>query len=300
MLKTNVFRAGLVALALAAWPLMAVAQDSQQSGTTSSQQGSSVSGQSQGQSSQQGQATQGAQGQQGQAADQSQGQGFGQGQGQAADARQQALSHLTAARQALADMTKLPAASHLEGQARNEINQLITNFNALITSTGPEWRQAYDKVQDNLRTLLGPDNAAGQPSDAAVGTSGSTAGSLDASIRAKLNDVRQQVNEFGQVAGVKPGESASAQSPSAASPSQPSTGTGTTSAPSSASTTGTSGVSNEQALRSVDQINAILSRVLAQPSMSPNQDSVTVSRQDLQQIQQYLNQLRQSLGGVAR
>ncbi|MGE5361495.1 MAG: hypothetical protein ACM3NQ_20960 [Bacteroidales bacterium] len=289
MLKTNVFRAGLVAAALAAWPLLATAQDNQQTG--SSQQGSSAT-----QQSPQGQA---AQGQQVQSSNPGQAQeGFGQGQGQAADARQQALSHLTAARQSLADMTKLPAASHLEGQARNEINQLITNFNALITSTGPDWRQAYDKVQDNLRTLLGADNA-GQPGEAPVGTSGSAAGVLDASIRAKLSDVRQQVNEFGQIAGLKPGESASAQASSSenASSQPTSASTGTTG---NSTAVGTSGASNEQALRSVDQINAILSRVLAQPSMSPNQDSVTVSRQDLQQMQQYLNQLRQSLGGAGR
>lgn len=290
MLKTNVFRAGLVAAALAAWPLMAVAQDSQQSG--SPQQGSSATQQSQGQQSQQGQPPQT---QQGQAADPNQGQGFGQGQGQAADARQQALSHLTQARQSLADMTKLPAASHLEGQTRNDINQLITNFNALITSTGPDWRQAYDRVQENLRALLGPESA-GQPGEAPVGTSGAAAASVDASIRAKLSDVRDQVDQFGQIAGVKPGESASAQASSAA----PSQSGMTGSSASGSAATGMAGTSNEQALRNVDQINAILSRVLAQPSMSPNQESVTVSRQDLQQIQQYLNQLRQSLGGAGR
>ncbi len=278
------WRASVVAAALVAWPLVATAQQSdagqQATGSTTTTQQ-----QTQGTAQQGTQQTQGTE-QQSQTPPPNQGQGgFGQGQGQAADTRQVALSHLTAARQSLADMTKLPAAAHLEGQARNEVNELISSFNALISSTGPEWRQAYDRVQSSLASLLGPENGApGQPGQGAVGTSGTTPSpSIDPSITAKLNEVRQHVDQFGQTVGVKPGESAVAQGQ-------------TEGQPSGGSMQGASGVANEQALRDVDQIGAMIARFLSQPSMSPNQDSVTVSRQDLQQIQQYLNQLRQSLG----
>jgi hypothetical protein len=96
--------------------------------------------------------------------------------------------------------------------------------------------------------------------------------------------MRQHVDQFGQTVGVKPGQSAVAaqgqneQQPGAA---------------------GTSGTAvNEQALRQIDQIGAILSRVLSQ---SPtDQPTVTVNRQDLQQIQEYLNQLKQSVQGSIR
>ncbi len=209
--------------------------------------------------------------------------GFGQGQGQGENVRQVALSHLTAARQDLADITKLPAASQIQGQTRAELNTLIQNFNALITSTGPDWRQAYDKVQSTLTTLIGPEqNQPGQTGEtggqSAVGTTGATTTpSLDPSIVAKLNDMRQHIDQFGQTVGIKPGQSAVAQENA-----QP-------------GTAGTPGVTNEQALRNIDQIGAILSRVLSQAS--PDQPTVTVNRQDLQQIQEYLNQLRQSLQG---
>ncbi len=274
-----------------AWPLIATAQqtgaDQQTTGSTTQQQtqGTEQQGTQPPGGSQPAQGTQ----PQSQGTAGAQGQGFGQEHGQAADTRQIALSQLTAARQALADMTKLPAAAHLEGQARNEINELISSFNALITSTGPEWRQAYDRVQSALSALLGTEGAQGaegQTGQGAVGTTGTMPGpSIDPSIAAKLNEVRQHVDQFGDTVGVKPGQSAVAQGQATGQMSGAQQGT-----------LGTSGVANEQALRDVDQIGAMIARFLSQPSMSPNQDAVSVSRQDLQQIQQYLNELRQSLG----
>ncbi len=242
-----------------------------------------------------GQQTQGTTGQQTQGTTQSQGTPGQQNQGTAAgqqtqgqpgsgaqeNQRQAALQHLTAARQDLADITKLPAATHLEGQPRNDLNQLISNFNSLITSNGPEWRQAYDKVQANLAALIGPSTTAGsEQGQSAVGTSGTNPPpSLDPAIAAKLSDLRQHIDQFGETVGVKPGQSASAQ--------QNATG--------GQSTAGTSGTStNEQAQRDIDQINSIVSRLLSQGA--PDQPMVSVSRQDLQQIQQYLTQLRQSVG----
>lgn len=251
MVTSNGLKAGIIAAALVAWPLVAGAQTTPGQQSTAGQQQTGT----QTTTTQQGAQTQNP------------------GQNPSAEsARQEALTHLTAARQSLADLTKLPATARLEGQTRNQINELISNFNALITSTGPDWRAAYDKVQGDLTALIGPEP--GQPGQGTVGTSGTSPSNLDPSISAKLNEVRQHVDEFGKVAGVQPGQSAQAQAASA----------------------GTTGTVNEQALRNVDQINAMVARFLSQPSMSPNQDSVTVSRQDLQQIQQYLTQLRQSLG----
>lgn len=108
--------------------------------------------------------------------------------------------HLTAARNALAEMTQLPAAAQLAGDARTQVSQLIANFNELI-SAKTNWRAAYDKVEGNLDALLG-EQAGEAPATAgtpgAVGTSGSTA--LDASVRAKLLEVQNHLGEFEKAA----------------------------------------------------------------------------------------------------
>src|SRR4029079_844541 len=100
-----------------------------------------------------------------------------------------AKQHLTEARNSLSALTSLPEAGKLQGEARNQVSQLISNFNALIT-TQSEWRSAYTKVDENLTALLGP----ATPPDQPVGTSGS--GSLDPPIRAKLVEVRPQLTGF--------------------------------------------------------------------------------------------------------
>ena len=253
MVKLTAWKAGVIALAFVAWPLVATAEVNQQSGGTGQQQPPSQP------SNPQQPRTQPTNPQ---PPTQPGNQGFGQGQ--AENARQIALGHLTAARQDLADVTRLPAAAHIQGQARSDLNELISNFNALITSNGPEWRQAYDRVQSSLTALVGPE---AEPSgQSAVGTSGTAPPSLDPTIMAKLNDMRQHIEQFGETVGVKPG--------------QPAAGTPGT-AP------------NEQVLRNIDQIGAIVSRALSQAP--PDQATVSVTRQDLQQIQDYLTQLRQSL-----
>lgn len=285
MVKLTGWKVALAIAVFVAWPLVATAQGTQTGGQQPPEQGTNPP-QSQPANPQQPPPANPQQPQQTnpQPPTQSGNQGgFGQGQGQGDNVRQVALGHLTAARQDLADITKLPAATQIQGQARTEMNTLISNFNALITSTGPEWRQAYDRVQSTLGNLLGgaqpSPGQSGEAGQSAVGTSGAApAAALDPSIIAKLNDMRQHVNEFGQTVGIKPGQSAVAQENA-----QP----------------GTSGsATNDQALRNVDQIGAILSRVLSQAS--PDQPTVTVNRQDLQQIQEYLNQLRQSLQGPIR
>jgi hypothetical protein len=120
--------------------------------------------------------------------------------------------HLVAARETLSQLTQLPAASQLSGEARNQVSQLITNFNELIT-TQSNWRASYDKVAANLTALLGPDNsteaAAGAPpanpaaasTPGAVGTAGTATVELDPAIRAKLVEFRKSVNEFRKAVG---------------------------------------------------------------------------------------------------
>lgn len=187
------------------------------------------------------------------------------GQVDAAAAKQ----HLSEARDSLSQLTSLPEASKLQGDARTQVSQLISNFNELIT-TQSNWRAAYSKVDANLTTLLGPDNApaasgtaagsstAGSGTAGAVGTSGSAAAiSIDPAIRAKLADVRTHLKQFEQAAGgSSAGESAADSMASAAStgstanPANPAASNPTanptqTSAapPSAAGATGTSGSS---------------------------------------------------------
>src|SRR6185436_10045807 len=97
-------------------------------------------------------------------------------------------THLSAARDTLSQLTSMPEAARLEGDARAQVSQIITSFNELIT-TQSDWRSAYGKVDAALNTLLGPETPDQPPTTAgvtgAVGTSGSTA-ALDPAVRAKL------------------------------------------------------------------------------------------------------------------
>ena len=93
------------------------------------------------------------------------------------------------------------------------MQQLITNFNELVTST-TDWRPSYAKVAGSLAALLGPDNtdaaaAGGAPTTAAgaagtagaVGTGGTAAVQLDPAIRAKLVEMRNSLNDFQKASG---------------------------------------------------------------------------------------------------
>jgi hypothetical protein len=122
-----------------------------------------------------------------------------------------ARRHLLAARDALNQLTQLPAAAQLTGDTREQVSQLIANFNELIT-TQSQWRASYAKVTSNLTALLGPDTkgadiatATGLPPAAsestaapgAVGTAGvGAAAEMDPSVRAKLVELRRNLTEF--------------------------------------------------------------------------------------------------------
>ncbi len=110
-----------------------------------------------------------------------------------------ARQHLTAARNALNDMTQLPAAGQLAGNPRRLVQQLITDFNAMLTiDTG--WRASYEKVDSALDDLLEP--AVPEPAsgtNGAIGTGG-TANAIDPTIRAKLVQFRAHLDQFEDVA----------------------------------------------------------------------------------------------------
>ncbi len=110
----------------------------------------------------------------------------------------EAKRHLSAARDSLSQLTQLPAAAQLQGEPRNQVSQLIANFNELIT-TKENWRASYDKLNGNLMTLLGSETAApAQPAPTgtpgAVGTSGATG--LDPAIRGKLVEFKEHLVKF--------------------------------------------------------------------------------------------------------
>ena len=175
-----------------------------------------------------------------------------------------ARRHLTEARNSLSAMTQLPAASQLQGEARTQISQLITNFNELIT-TQAEWRASYAKVEANLTSLIGADPEASQSTGVAgttgttgttgtpatAGTSGAASGmaDLDPAIREKLVELRRHLNLFEKAAGgSNAGGTADPSAPaatSAASPTSAATGTatsgatGTTGSPTGTATSGT-------------------------------------------------------------
>lgn len=125
---------------------------------------------------------------------------------------------LTAARDSLGEVTKLPAAQQLSGEMRTQLTQLIANFNELIT-TNTEWKASYAKVDANLTALMGAQTAdesttapaaatagatgtAGATTSAtgAVGTSGTTTTTLDPGVKAKLTEFRARLKEFEKAA----------------------------------------------------------------------------------------------------
>jgi hypothetical protein len=124
---------------------------------------------------------------------------------------EQARRHLTEARNTLSEMTQLPQAAELSGEARTQVSQLIANFNELIT-TQEDWRASYAKVEANLDALLGPEPATATGTAGAVGTTGTgtaaavgttgaaTVADLDPEVRAKLVELRAKLNEFERAA----------------------------------------------------------------------------------------------------
>ena len=244
MYLKHVITAGILSAALAIGPGAAFAQTSgSTSGTsgTSSQGTSSQGTSSQGTSSQgtssQGTSSTGAQS--GTTTSSSAASGQRQGGSGGGGDQEAVRQHLSAAREALAELTKLPAASQLQGEQRQQVAQLISDFNTFATAT-TDWRPKYDTIDHELDQILGVDGSTGASSPAsgsagaaasgsaapsgsagastgtnadaaasgsaaggaagAVGTSGA-GGALDASIIAKLREVRTHLDGFEEASG---------------------------------------------------------------------------------------------------
>jgi len=125
---------------------------------------------------------------------------------------QAAKQHLSEARDSLAQLTSLPEAAKLQGDARTQVSQLISNFNELIT-TQTDWKAAYAKVSANIDMLIGPDSASATGMSGTTGAPPATAGTtgtagaaapamqIEPAIKAKLQEFRTHLKEFEQAAG---------------------------------------------------------------------------------------------------
>jgi hypothetical protein len=172
--------------------------------------------------------------------DQSSSQPGSQGRDEAA-ARQQ----LVQAKQALMDLTKLPEASQLQGDARTGVIQIINSFNSLVTAEN-NWYDRYQDVHQQLGHILNNDvsgSGAASGQAGAVGTSGSSAASLPAPVRDKLVEFQQHLDAFAKAAGAPDNAAA------------PGSGSGLTSssAPGVAGSTGSSSSSSPQSAASSSQ-----------------------------------------------
>ena len=126
---------------------------------------------------------------------------------------------LAAARQSLAELTKMPEAQKLQGEQRTAVATFISDFNAFATAQ-TDWRSKYEVVDQSLNRLLGEASAApsassttstdssasstASPSAGTAGASGTSAagsGGIDPAIVAKLQEVRTHLNEFEQSSG---------------------------------------------------------------------------------------------------
>jgi hypothetical protein len=213
-----------------------------------------------------------------------------------------AKQHLTEARDALSQLASMPEAAKLQGDARTKVSELISNFNALIT-TQADWRASYGKVNDSVTALLGPDTTepSGTAATTGTGTAGTTgttgttaAGSeanaapaagvqLDPAIRAKLVEFRTHLKEFEKSAG---GAQAPSPESAASSPSKPpSAAPDSTSNPSSPASavsgaTGTSG--SEQMKPSATGTSGTTSA--AAPASSADQNPNATAQSELAAI----------------
>ena len=126
-----------------------------------------------------------------------------------------ARQHLSEARRVLSEITQLPAAAQLQGEARTQVATLITNFNALITAQS-DWKEKYNAVEQSLNALIGETAGAGvagttgttTPNPAPpAGTSGTTSPTtgatmqVDPAIKTKLEEFRKHLTAFNAAAG---------------------------------------------------------------------------------------------------
>jgi hypothetical protein len=164
-------------------------------------------------------------------------------------------------------MTQMPEAAQLTGDTRTQVSELISNFNALITTT-VDWPAAYAKVEANLNSLIGPKGSPDEPparatgTEGAVGTSGST--SVHPDIRAKLVEFRNHLEKFEQAAGGRPSSPES----SVAAPATPDMTAPTPAQPPAQPGSGnpqSSSINRDEALQHIQAIESLLSGQAAAP-----------------------------------
>jgi hypothetical protein len=217
-----------------------------------------------------------------------------------------AKQHLTAARNALSEMTQLPAAPQLTGDARTHVSQLISTFNELITVQS-DWRASYAKIEASLTALIGAQTTDESPTRTtgtagAVGTAG-TVVALDPSIRAKLVEFRDHLDRFAQASGGVTPAAAAASSPDAGTPAAaaPPAATEAANSPQTGAPASSEQPHKEEILRHIDAIEAILGVPppgTASPTASPagtgaaSSGSVTLTTSQIEQLRTHLNELR--------
>jgi hypothetical protein len=219
-----------------------------------------------------------------------------------------AKRHLTAARDSLAQLTQLPAAAQLTGDTRTQVSQLIGNFNELITAKS-DWRASYDKVAANVTALIGadaapPEAAAAAPTGTpgAVGTSGSTAATLDPAIKGKLVEFRTHLMAFEKAAGDAPSgpssPSSSATTPSSSAPASSAASSASPSSPSpepvASSSPAEQGAAAAQSAGKMSQDNPI-SHIEAIEAIIGSGSKLTLEQGQVEQIRMHLTQLRKAV-----
>src|SRR5215213_3412102 len=237
MYLKHVITAGILSAALAIGPGAAFAQTSgSSSGASGTSSGTSSQGTTGSQSTTGSQGSAGSQGttpQQPPSGTSTSSASTGQGSGGSGADQEAVRQHLSSAREALAELTKLPAASQLQGEQRQQVAQLISDFNTFATAT-TDWRGKYETIDRELDQILGvgatgsTGSMSGNASGSAAGTSGSagastgtsadasTAGAsgtsgaagaaggsaaLDPTIIAKLQEVRKHLDGFEEASG---------------------------------------------------------------------------------------------------
>jgi hypothetical protein len=209
-----------------------------------------------------------------------------------------AKQHLTAARNALSEMTQLPAAQQLTGEARTQVSQLISNFNELIT-TNADWKASYAKLSANMEALLGPqvsDEARASGTAGAVGTSGTVA--IDPAIKAKLTEFRGHLEKFEKAAGGAEPSAAAAAAPTASTPPSATTPPAATpAAPAEPAAASEPRRDQEQILNHIAAIEAIIG---AQPPASgttagtgaASSGALTLTAAQIDQLRNHINELK--------
>jgi hypothetical protein len=242
MYLKHVITAGILSAALAIGPGAAFAQTSgSSSGASGTSSGTSSQGTTGSQSTTGSQGSAGSQGttsQQPQSGAGTSSASTGQTSGGSGADQEAVRQHLSAAREALAELTKLPAASQLQGEQRQQVAQLISDFNTFATAT-TDWRGKYETIDRELDQILGvgatgsTGSMSGTASGSAAGTSGTAGAStgtsadasagasgtsgaggaagtggaaggspaLDPTIIAKLQEVRKHLDGFEEASG---------------------------------------------------------------------------------------------------